>query len=202
MNTAQAREIVDVLDAVDAARVGLTNLIRQPVHASNPEYPRHQQKIAEAGDEYLRAATARNTLLGTLSGALTPSAPLSPQEEAAAIREGGSGGESSARTPTPVTPGRVVIYRSKTGTYDLPAIVAATAASLDPTGVELGHVPELGDDDAVHLVVFTAGTPGTAREGNPVNEAQTAGTYQEWDVPWAGALGEPQPGTWRWPERV
>lgn len=103
--------------------------------------------------------------------------------------------------------GRIVIYRSRTGEYDLPAIVTATVDTLDPKGVELGHIDPLSSPFHVHLTVFTCGHPGTAREGNEVNQAQTSGTYQEFDVPLRlpdGATRPPAPGpgTWRWPERV
>lgn len=108
-----------------------------------------------------------------------------------------------------LTIGRIVTYRSKTGSYDLPAIVTATTATLDPKGVELGHVPPLSSDEHVHLTVFTCGKRGTAREGNEVNGEAAGGSYQEWDVV-HGLIGEtatgeaiePPPGSWRWPERV
>lgn len=105
--------------------------------------------------------------------------------------------------------GRVVIYRSKTGKYDLPAMVTATVSSLDPEGVELGHVPPLSSASHVHLTVNTCGKPGTAREGNAVNKDAASGTYQEFDIPgYAGPAAdlpegeEIPPGSWRWPERV
>jgi hypothetical protein len=99
--------------------------------------------------------------------------------------------------------GRVVWYRSRTGAYDLPAIVSATTRSLDPTGVELGHVPELTNQSRVHLTVFTSGIPGTAREGNEVNNDAAGGTYQEFNVPLLAAdATEIVAGTWRWPERA
>lgn len=96
--------------------------------------------------------------------------------------------------------GSVVIYRSKTGDYDLAAIVTATSETLSSGGVEAGEVKPLSDRTNVHLQVFT---PGKARH------------YQEFDVPQddvgattvqavidAGVLPAPTPGTWRWPERV
>jgi hypothetical protein len=101
---------------------------------------------------------------------------------------------------------RMVVYRSRTGGYDVPAVVNCTEDSISEEGVELGHVPPLTGKDHVHLTVFTPGKPGTAREGNEVNEAQTSGCYQEWDIPpWTGAeeKGEvPEPGTWRFPVRI
>lgn len=105
--------------------------------------------------------------------------------------------------------GRIVTYRSKTGAYDVPAIINCTIDSISEEGVRLGHVQPLTSDNHVHLTVFTPGKPGTAREGNDVNPAQTSGTYQEWDVPLCGSSSdsaydgdEPAPGTWRWPDRV
>jgi hypothetical protein len=53
--------------------------------------------------------------------------------------------------------GHVVLYRSRTGRYTLPAIVTATTTSLDPAGVEVGHVPALSGPHHVHLHVFTPG---------------------------------------------
>lgn len=98
--------------------------------------------------------------------------------------------------------GRIVTYRSKTGSYDLPAIVTATSATLDPKGVELGHVPELSSAEHVHLTVFTCGKQGTAREGNAVNNEAAGGSYQEFDIPLCKSTEEIAPGSWRWPERV
>jgi hypothetical protein len=106
--------------------------------------------------------------------------------------------------------GRIVTYRSKTGAYDVPAVINCTIDTISKEGVRLGHVPPLSGNMSVHLTVFTPGKPGTAREGNEVNPAQTSGTYQEWDVPLddpvdelpEGNPDEIAPGTWRWPERV
>lgn len=120
------------------------------------------------------------------------------------------------------TLGRVVIYRSRTGNYDVPAMVTCTPETLAPVGLELWHssggekgVPPITEDqrDRVHLAVFTPGIPGmrvTAddfvgeRKDAPISE-NVAGTYQEWDVPYdsGGATPDtPLPGTWRWPTRV
>jgi hypothetical protein len=109
------------------------------------------------------------------------------------------------------TIGRIVIYRSRTGDYDVPAIVTATTETLNPKGVELGHVPPLSCDTNVHLTVFTPGRPGKRRgaddflvESEHGRSENVAGCYQEWDIPrWApvGLGSEPTPGSWRWPER-
>lgn len=107
-----------------------------------------------------------------------------------------------------ITIGRVVIYRSRTGDYDVPAIVSATTDTLNPKGVELGHVPALSTPNHVHLTVLTPGKPGKRRDADdflvesPHGRGENvAGTYQEWDI--GPAEGdEPAPGTWRWPERV
>jgi hypothetical protein len=117
-----------------------------------------------------------------------------------------------------VTPtiGRIVIYRSRTGQYDVPAIVTATTETLNPKGVEAGHVPALSSEDHVHLTVLTPGKPGlrsTAQdfliESEHGRSENVAGCYQEWDVPWQEAVPtidvenlDPLPGTWRWPERA
>jgi hypothetical protein len=114
--------------------------------------------------------------------------------------------------------GRIVIYRSRTGDYDVPAIITATVDTLNRKGVEAGYIPDLTDPERVHLTVFTAGVPGLRGSAvergdfkvvseHPVSE-NVAGTYQEWDIPLAGSFAaptdgdEPMPGTWRWPERV
>lgn len=108
--------------------------------------------------------------------------------------------------PAGLAIGRIVIYRSKTGKYDLPAIVNATTATLDPEGVELGHVPQLDGPVNVHLTAFTCGKEGTSREGEVVNNEAAGGSYQEFNIPQfvsTGADGEEIPaGTWRFPERV
>lgn len=122
------------------------------------------------------------------------------------------------------TIGRIVTYRSRTGDYDVPAIVTATTDTLNRKGVEAGYVPDLSSKEHVHLTVLTPGQPGLRKAGehddfkvvseHPVSE-NVAGCYQEWDIPqWEAphVLGsidgpplppvEPNPGTWRWPELV
>jgi hypothetical protein len=109
------------------------------------------------------------------------------------------------------TIGRIVIYRSRTGNYDVPAIVTATTETLNPAGVESGNVPALSSDEHVHLTVFTPGKPGL-RQGAEDFEVESeygrsenvAGCYQEWDIPpaRAAAAADSEAGTWRWPERV
>ena len=125
------------------------------------------------------------------------------------------------------TIGRIVIYRSRTGSYDVPAIVTATTETLNPKGVEFFHatngekgVPPLSSDQHVHLTVFTPGLPGYRAEGlrgeldTPLAERDASqrgapaqgygenagGSYQEWDVPPADEDDVVAPGTWRWPE--
>jgi hypothetical protein len=112
------------------------------------------------------------------------------------------------------TIGRVVIYRSRTGDYDVPAIVTATVETLNQKGVELGHVPPLSGPDHVHLTCLTPGKPGLRRGAEDFKthsehgvSENVAGTYQEWDIgPTPREQGEvrsePAPGTWRWPEIV
>lgn len=106
-------------------------------------------------------------------------------------------------TPTP-TIGRIVIYRSRTGDYDVPAIVSATMDSLYQPNVDAGHVPAVSGDRHVHLTVFSPG-PGGRRADAPDFKVESphgraenlGGTYTEWDIP--EATGEIEPGTWRWP---
>lgn len=130
-----------------------------------------------------------------------------------------------AGVPAP-TLGRIVIYRSRTGDYDVPAVVTCTAESIAQRGVEMfaktdgkAGVPPLTGVGHVHLTVLTPGIPSelTRRadaedfivepeHGLPVSE-NASGTYQEWDIPMncanCEAGGEtPMPGTWRWPARV
>lgn len=86
------------------------------------------------------------------------------------------------------TIGRIVHYRSKTGNYIMPAIIVATKDTLWPEGVERGDVPDLDDENHVHLECFTPGK----------NEH-----YQEFNVPYiAENDGAASAGSWFWPERV
>jgi hypothetical protein len=125
---------------------------------------------------------------------------------------------------------RLVLYRSRTGKYTVPAIITATVDTLNPEGVEAGGVPPLSSPNHVHLTVLTPGMfcpNGSAAfaagdDGRPVSEA-AGGSYQEWDVPAAVLVGDDQepgelrasidgdhpsdvcahaPGTWAWPARV
>jgi hypothetical protein len=100
--------------------------------------------------------------------------------------------------------GRIVVYRSRTGDYDVPAIINCTTDSINEQGVEAGHVPPLSSERHVHLTVFTPGRPGMRRDAdNFLVESEhgrsenVAGCYQEWDI----AEGD-GPGCWRWPQRV
>lgn len=116
--------------------------------------------------------------------------------------------------------GRIVWYRSKTGTYSCPAMITATADTIYQPNVDAGHMHSLSSDVHVHLAVFTAGYQGhvseATRESNPEltdprrRNLPAGGTYQEWDIPqwdWeaAGELAwdySDQPaGTWAWPRK-
>lgn len=135
--------------------------------------------------------------------------------------------QAGMKNPFPSTPrpsiGRIVTFRSRTGNYDVPAIITCTVDTLAPVGVELWHesehekgVPPLSDATRVHLHVFTPGIPGMRVEAQDflvegVRRAENiGGSYQEWDVPLDAMVddlpeGNPDqiaPGTWRWPERV
>lgn len=107
--------------------------------------------------------------------------------------------------PTP-TVGRIVLYRSRTGNYTVPAIITATESTLYRPGVEAGFVPDLSSLGHVHLTVFTPGKPGkrgsaadfVARANDPISE-NVSGCYQEWNVPFdPDALAA---GAWSWPVR-
>lgn len=111
------------------------------------------------------------------------------------------------------TIGRIVIYRSRTGAYSVPAIITATKETLVQENVEKGYIEDLTGDFNVHLTVFTPGKPGkraTAddfvgdRADAPISE-NVNGCYQEWDVPQVGTpenMDDQEPGTWCWPQRV
>ena len=58
MNAEQARAIVDAEEGRDRALLNLRNLTQQPMDSNNPEYPLHEQRVAEAGESYA-AAQAR-----------------------------------------------------------------------------------------------------------------------------------------------
>lgn len=126
--------------------------------------------------------------------------------------------------PAGLAIGRIVTYRSRTGNYDVPAIVTATVDTLKSEGTRLfelsrgaSGVPPLSSPAHVHLTVFTPGIPGQRSGADDFlvesaygRSENAAGCYQEWDVeffdrsPVPGLLEatEPAPGSWRWPERV
>lgn len=109
--------------------------------------------------------------------------------------------------------GQVVLYRSRTGRYTLPAIVTATASSIDHVGVAMGNVPPLTGRWHVHLQVFTPGPSGGYQEHNvppcavlssdllPDGEAVVAlHDRQDGDDP--AAVSGFTPGTWARPARA
>lgn len=116
--------------------------------------------------------------------------------------------------------GRIVIYRSRTG-FEVPALVTATQDTLEPKGLKLYEesggmrgVPPLDSDGHLHLTVMTPGIPGVYPEASSMPSTPMGGTFQEWNIPYAGHAGDllpgaeveviraPAPGTWHWPERV
>jgi hypothetical protein len=125
------------------------------------------------------------------------------------------------------TVGRIVLYRMKTGTGIIPALINGTTESLNPLGIEVGALPPLSSDLHVHLVCFTPGRKGTRIEGTPeITPEQSpngvmapyGGTYQEWDIAPCPDLVVPDfvaersarfsvsddefpPGTWAWPAK-
>lgn len=119
------------------------------------------------------------------------------------------------------TIGRIVLYRSRTGLYTVPAIVAATEDTLAQSGIaawvrsgRTAGTPPLSSALHVHLVVCTPGIPRCGM--NMPKEAlalmhedvmpseNMAGTYQEWDVAFDGGDQdvEQEPCSWRWPPFV
>lgn len=117
--------------------------------------------------------------------------------------------------------GRIVIYRSKVGDYDLPAVITATVDTLAPAGVRrwresggVEGVPRLSSRDHVHLTVFSPGAAGNPEPPAPLDR-NVGGTYRQWDVPVfePHSIADPRPGaqpemapvdpgSWRWPVRV
>lgn len=121
-------------------------------------------------------------------------------------------------TPRPSI-GRVVIYRSRTGTYSMPALISATVDTLHRPNVDAGHVPDLTSGRHVHLTVFTPGILGqrSASTDPELGKANppAGGSLQEWDIAeWeprldqagdafaAGDYTAQPPGTWAWPPRI
>lgn len=105
------------------------------------------------------------------------------------------------------TLGRIVIYTSRTGDYEVPAIITATVDTLNPKGVALGHIPPLTSPRHVHLTCFTAGKPGMRRgakdflvESEQPRSENVAGCYQEWDIPLHDEPNQGDPGSCRWPQ--
>lgn len=121
------------------------------------------------------------------------------------------------------TIGRIVIYRSRTGVYSVPAIITATVDTLYQPNVEAGLIAGLTDENHVHLTVFTPGQPGKRTAAASMADGDfkvlpkpehgvsenTGGLYQEWDIPFdAGSMDTDftydmqAPATWAWPPRV
>jgi hypothetical protein len=109
---------------------------------------------------------------------------------------------------------RIVLYRSRTGQYTVPAMIVANTDSLEEFGLKLYEesdgtrgVPPLSGPGHVHLVCFTPGIPGeydTPVQPRPDKALapNLGGSYQEWDVPYDEGPHPQLPGTWRWPLRV
>jgi hypothetical protein len=109
----------------------------------------------------------------------------------------------------------MVIYRTRKG-YDLPAVITATVATLDPAGVEqyrqtfvperagvndidpmASGVPPLASPEHVHLTVFSPGLPGNPSPTVELGiDANAGGSYREWDVPLfePTTIPDPRPG--------
>lgn len=119
-----------------------------------------------------------------------------------------------------ITIGRVVLYRSRTGNYSVPAIVTATVDTLYQPNVDAGFIPGLSSDTHVHLHVMTPGTPGkrTAAAAladgdflvkSPYGISENVnGAYTEWDIPFdtefdpADGYDGQKAATWIWPLRA
>lgn len=110
--------------------------------------------------------------------------------------------------------GRVVVYRSRTGNYSIPALINATTETLFRPNVEAGYLDDLSSDTHVHLTCLTPGRPNARKDApdfvvRPEVPAapNVGGLYQEWDIPqWEApgdswAYDEQPAGTWAWPPR-
>lgn len=102
-----------------------------------------------------------------------------------------------------ITIGRIVIYRSKTGQYSMPAVVSATRDTLYLPNVSAGHLADLSAADNVHLVVFTAGASGHRSAGTDPSlgaaNPPAGGSFAEYDIAYSD---DPEaPGCWSWPRR-
>lgn len=89
------------------------------------------------------------------------------------------------------TPGRDVLYKSKTGNYVLPAKVSVTIDNLYRPGVEAGDLEDLDTPLHVHLKVLN---PGPEYVEFNVPHAKEHPDYDD-GAPWP-------PGSWRWPEMI
>ncbi|HEU5043070.1 MAG TPA: hypothetical protein VFT75_02925 [Nocardioidaceae bacterium] len=84
--------------------------------------------------------------------------------------------------------GEQVHYVSRTGAYEVPAIVTATELTLNRDNVAAGYIPDL-QTGHVHLTVFSPGPGGRRADATDFvtesphgrNENQ-GGTYTEWDI--------------------
>ena len=74
--------------------------------------------------------------------------------------------------------GDVVLYRSRTDRYTLPAVVTAVQESIDPAGVAAGDVAALHSGMHVHLHVMSPGPSCCYTETNvPYDAAGAAATW-------------------------
>lgn len=86
--------------------------------------------------------------------------------------------------------GATVHYVSRTGSYEVPAIVTANAMTINQANVDLGLLPGLQNEGRVHLLVMSPGPSGRragatdfkveSQHGRSENQG---GTYTEWDIP-------------------
>lgn len=88
------------------------------------------------------------------------------------------------------TPGREVMYRSKTSNYALPAKVSVTIDNLYYPGVDAGDIGGISSPLHAHLVVFSPG-PESYRE-HDCPHASMHPDFDEQSNPWP-------PGSWVWP---
>lgn len=191
--------------------------------------PRDEQRIAaslEPGQELTIGVPGIGNEDGFVFNEVITTGAAEPAGDGEAAAETETGGEEpegdpatetasqkpdEVKAPSGVGIGRAVTYRSRTGDYDVPAVICATVDTLNPAGVESGNVPPLSAPDCVHLTVFTPGKEDTGTDDPAIRTSPNrGGSYQEWDIPQfetpeRGAEDtplEPGPGTWRWPERV
>lgn len=117
-------------------------------------------------EEVLKEGQGRYELMDALNEVPPTPEELHPDDPAGTKEEKEEKEEEESPNPQAIQIGRVVTYRSRTGNYDVPAIVNCTVNTIYQPGVELGYVPPISKTDNVHLTVLTPGRPGMRVTGS------------------------------------